>query len=90
MSYLPKLIAVAGIIAAPAIQAQNYNLSEYKASPGLTADDRAKDSHRHLGWREERGDPAASRVQNGTPIIQDVALRHKGGTWATLATNLDA
>jgi hypothetical protein len=38
MSYLPKLIAAAGIIAAPAIQAQNYNLSEYHASPGLTAD----------------------------------------------------
>jgi hypothetical protein len=32
MSYLPKWIAVAGVIAVPAIQAQNYNLRQSNGS----------------------------------------------------------
>ena len=89
MTYLPKLIAFAGILAASAIQAQICNLSGYKPSPGLTAD--AAQKTLTLIWDGEKNDEIRLRlsVQNGTPVIQDVALRHKGGTWVTLATNLE-
>ena len=52
MSYLPKAIALAVIIAAPSIQAQTCNLSEYKASPGLTAD--AAQKTVTITWEGER------------------------------------
>jgi hypothetical protein len=89
MSYLLKVIAAAGIIATAAIQAQTCSLSEYKATPGLTAD--AAQKTLTLLWDGEKNDEIRLRLglQNGTPVIQDVALRHKGGTWATLATNLE-
>jgi hypothetical protein len=88
MSYLATLIALAGILAAPVTQAQICNVSEYKASPGLTAD--AAEKTLTLIWDGEKNDEIRLRLslQNGTPAIKDVALRHKGGTWATLATNL--
>jgi hypothetical protein len=68
---------VSAIVAAPAIQAQNCNLSEYKPSPGLTAD--AAQKSLALVWDGEKNDELRLRlsVQNGTPVIQDVALRHK-------------
>ena len=89
MSYLLKVISAAGIIATSAIQAQTCNLSEYKASPGLTAE--AAPKTLTVIWDGEKNDEIRLRLslQNGTPVIQDVALRHKGGTWATLATNLE-
>src|SRR5260370_24599720 len=89
MSYLPKLIAFTGILAAPAIHAQICNLSEYKPSPGLTAD--AAQKILTLIWDGEKNDEIRLRLslQNGTPVIQDVALRHKGGAWGTLVTNLE-
>jgi len=89
MSYLLKVISAAGIIATSAIQAQTCNLSEYKASPGLTAE--AAPKTLTVIWDGEKNDEIRLRLslQNGTPVIQDVALRHKGGAWATLATNLE-
>ena len=89
MSHLAKLIAPAGFLAVPAIPAQTFDLSGYKASPGLTAD-RAQ-GILTVTWDGERTDEIRMHlsVQNGTPIIQDVALRHKGGTWTTLATSLE-
>jgi len=89
MSYLSKVIALAVIIAAPSIQAQTCNLSEYKASPGLTAD--AAQKTLTIAWDGEKNEEIRLRLalQNGTPAIQDIALRHKGGTWVTLATNLE-
>src|ERR1700681_251144 len=89
MSYLPKLIAFTSILAAVAVQAQICNLSGYKASPGLTAE--AAQKTLTVLWDGEKNDEVRLRLslQNGTPVIQDVALRHKGGAWITLATNLE-
>jgi hypothetical protein len=89
MSHLLKLIAVAGIFAAPEILAQSCDVSEYKASPGLTAD--AAQKVLTLIWDGEKNDEIRLRLslQNGTPEIQDVALKHKAGSWVTLATNLE-
>ncbi|HXB67896.1 MAG TPA: hypothetical protein VNY05_06620 [Candidatus Acidoferrales bacterium] len=82
-------IAMAGVIAAPAMQAQSYNLSEYRAAPGLTAESAQKTLT--VTWDGERNEEIRLRLalQNGTPVIQEIALRHKGGTWAALAANLE-
>src|SRR5579871_1861833 len=87
MSQLAKLIALA-VLAMPAMRAQTFDLSGYKASAGLTADSAQRILT--VTWDGERTDEIRMHlsVQNGTPLIQDVALRHKGGTWTTLATNL--
>src|ERR1700722_19223146 len=89
MTNLLKFITVSAVVAAPAIQAQNCNLSEYKPSPGLTAD--ASQKTLALIWDGEKNNELRLRLslQNGTPVIQDVSLRQKGGTWVTLATNLE-
>src|SRR5215472_11480046 len=90
MNYVRKMIALTSVMAAPAILAQNYNLSEYKASPGLVA--AADRNTLSVNWDGEKNDELRLRLslKNGTPLIEDIALRHKGGTWATLATNLTA
>lgn len=77
MSYLPKWIAVAGVVAMPAMQAQNYNLSEYKPSPGLTAS--AVQKTLTVTWDGEKNDELRLRllVQNGTPLIEGIDLRQK-------------
>lgn len=89
MSYLAKWIAVAGVFAAPVIRAQECNLSEYKASPGLTAG--ATQKTVTLIWDGEKNEEIRLRLmlRNGTPVIQDVALRNKGETWVTLAAGLE-
>src|SRR6202035_3324848 len=89
MSYLSKVIAATGIVATSTIQAQTCNLSEYKATPGLMAE--AAQETVTITWDGEKNDEIRLRLslQNGTPAIQDVALRHKGGAWVTLATNLE-
>jgi hypothetical protein len=89
MSYLSRWIALANVILAPAIQAQNYNLSGYRASPGLTAE--VVQQTLTVTWEGERNDEIRLRLnlRNGTPAIQDIAIRRKGGTWATLATGLE-
>src|SRR5689334_5975358 len=88
MSYLPKWIALASTIATPAIIAQNYNLSEYKPSPGLMAS--TVQNTLTVTWDGEKSEELRLRLalQKGTPVIEEIALRHKGGVWATLATNL--
>src|SRR3974390_3322866 len=89
MSYLSSCIAIAGLLVAPVMQAQTYDLSQYRALPGLTAE--AAQKTLSVTWDGERNDEIRLRlgVRNGTPVIQDIALRHKGATWATLATNLE-
>jgi hypothetical protein len=89
MSYLLKVIAAVGIMATSAIRAQTCNLSEYKATPGLTAE--AAQKTLTITWDGEKNDEIRLRLslQNGTPEIQDVALRHKAGAWVTLASNLE-
>jgi hypothetical protein len=88
MSYLPRWIALAGFIASPAVLAQNYNLSEYKALPGLTAD--ASGKTLTVTWNGERNEEIRLRleVDSGTPVIQEIALRRNGGAWAVLASHL--
>ena len=61
MTHLLKLIALASIIAAPAaIRAQNCNLSEYKPSPGLSAD--AAQKTLTVTWEGEKNEEIRLRL----------------------------
>lgn len=63
-------------------------LAGYKAIPGLAAN--IEGSALVVTWDGEKNDEIRMRltIQNGTPTIQDISVRHKGGTWATLASNM--
>jgi hypothetical protein len=72
---------------APADQTK-CSLADYKALPGLTA---AQDGESLvLTWDGDKTDQVRMRlaINGGTPTIQEIAVRHKGGSWATLATNV--
>lgn len=76
------------LVAAPAVQAQTCDLSAYKALPGLTA---TTDGHTvTLLWDGEKNEEVRLRLvlSNGTPTIGDIVIRNKGGSWATLGSNL--
>jgi hypothetical protein len=76
-----------GATAAPA-QAQTCDLGGYKPVPGLTA---ATDGGALVvNWEGERNEEARLRlaISGGKPVIQELAVRRKGGAWAVLASNL--
>src|SRR6266699_3514554 len=83
-------VATAAIICAAGADAGSLscNLSAYKAASGLTA---AMDGNAlTLTWDGEGSGEVRVRltINNGTPTIQDVSVRKKGGAWATIAGNL--
>lgn len=82
------LTALAAGSFAAAIQAQTCSLAEYKASPGLAAV--ADRNALAVTWDGERNEEIRMRlaINSGAPSIQDLAVRRKGGAWATLAANL--
>src|SRR5882672_5437438 len=83
-------VAVAAIMFAATADAGSLscNLSAYKAAPGLTAT--VEDTALTLTWDGEGNGEVRVRltINNGTPTIQDVSVRKKGGAWATVASNL--
>jgi hypothetical protein len=64
------------------------NLSAYKAAPGLTATVDA--NVLTLAWDGDKTDQVRARlaIVNGTPTIQDLSIGRKGGTLASVASNL--
>src|SRR6201996_2480496 len=63
-------------------------LDNYKASAGLTA---ANDgSALAVTWDGRNGQELRLRlgIVSGTPTIQEIAVRAKGGAWATLGSNI--
>ena len=64
------------------------NLSAYKAAPGLAAS--ADGAALTLTWDGDKSDEVRLRlaVASGAPVIQDVSIRRKGGSWTILASNL--
>jgi hypothetical protein len=88
MRILAVLIATSLGVASAQADPLSCNLSEYKAVAGLTA---AVDSNvLALTWEGDKNDDVRLRlaIAGGTPTIQDVAIRRKGGSWTTLAANL--
>jgi hypothetical protein len=64
------------------------DLTGYKATPGLTA--AVADETLSLVWEGDNSQELRLRfgIAGGTPTIKELALRKKGGQWATLATNV--
>jgi hypothetical protein len=72
----------------PSIQGQTCNLSEYKPTPGLAA--AAERYNLTVTWDGEKNEEISLRLglRNGSPLIEEIAIRHKGGSWAVPASNL--
>ena len=64
------------------------DLTGYKATPGLTA--AVADETLSVSWDGDNNQELRLRltIASGTPTIKELALRKKGGQWATLATNV--
>src|SRR5258705_9701440 len=64
------------------------DLTEYKSSPGLTAT--VSQDQLVVTWRGERGAELRARyaIENGRPLVRDLAVRKAGATWTTLGENL--
>jgi len=63
------------------------SLTGYKAAAGLVA--AAADNMLTVTWDGDRNQEVRLRfsVERGTPTIQELAVRRKGGQWSTLASN---
>ena len=80
-----------GALALPASAANTSamcNMSGYKASSGMTAS--AADGALAITWDGDHNQELRLRlaIQNGTPTIQELAVRHMGKAWATVANNV--
>src|SRR4029079_15532963 len=64
------------------------NLIGYKAAPGLTAAN--SDNTLAVTWAGDKDHELRMRLGgvSGTPTIRELAVRKKGGQWATLVTNV--
>jgi hypothetical protein len=84
------VIASALLFAASTVSADplTCNMGDYKAQPGLTA--AASNNTLLLTWDADKNGEARLRLglDNGTPIIREIAARSKGGQWVTIATNV--
>ncbi len=79
----------AALALAPAAAADlACDLSQYKAADGLSA--KIEGNTLALTWRGERDTDLrlGLGIDNGHPIVAEMAVRPKGGAWSTLASNL--
>ena len=72
----------------PRARSLKCDLTGYKGAPGLTA--ALVGDVLTLTWDGDKNQQGRLRLTNngGTPTIQDLAVRRKGGTWGTLASNV--
>jgi hypothetical protein len=65
----------------------NCSLGEYTPQPGLSAT--AAGDVLTLVWEAERGSQMRLRLVNerGMPVVEDVAVRNRGGSWATVVAH---
>ena len=66
----------------------NCNLSQYKAAQGLTAT--VEHDLLVVTSAGQAGSEVRARyaIENGQPVVRDLAVRKQGGQWATLGQNL--
>ena len=86
-----KLLIVASLLLGTATAGLSESLCKldgYKASPGLTAANEG--NALAVTWEGRNGQELRLRlgIVSGTPTIQDIAVRAKGGAWATLGSNI--
>src|SRR6478736_4542421 len=65
----------------------NCNLTSYRAASGLSA--AVADNALSITWDGDRSQELRLRfvIASGSPIIQELAVRKRSGTWGVLATN---
>jgi hypothetical protein len=65
----------------------NCSLAEYRASPGLAA--AIAGDTLTVTWEGDRNQEVRLRlaIDSGAPVIEELALRRKGGVWVTLAAH---
>ena len=90
MKLTTVIVAAAVLYLVPGAAADTLtcNLSQYKALSGLTAS--ADAAALTLTWDGDRNQELRMRlgINQGTPTIQDLSVRRRGGAWASLATNV--
>ena len=77
------------LVCAPGAAAPlSCDLSEYKEVPGLRA--QVADDTLRLTWQGERGQElrASFGIDNGQPVVRELAARKQGGEWVVLGRNL--
>src|SRR2546428_9816335 len=89
-----RLLVAAGLAAAtapiPMLSADslNCNLSQYKASQGLTA--AVEQDSLLVSWTGQNGADLRARyaIDRGQPVVRELSVRKANGPWTTLGKNL--
>jgi len=78
------LLTFSDALAAP----MQCNLSEYRAAPGLTA--AVQQDVLTVNWSGADGAElrASYAIDNGQPVVRELAVRGRNGAWSTLGQNL--
>src|SRR6266496_6676528 len=74
--------------ATPLSDAVTCDMSHYRASPGFTV---SMDQHvLTVAWNGQNGSEMRTRyaIEDGQPIVRELAVRKAGGTWVALGQNL--
>ena len=84
------VVTPAGDRVAPALAAQSLNcdMSQYKSASGLTAT--IEQGALAVTWNGSNGSELRARyaIDNGQPVVRELAVRKSGGQWAPLGQNL--
>jgi hypothetical protein len=85
---ISALILSLSVVSMASAQGLNCDLAQYKAATGLTAT--IEQDALVVTWAGQGGSEVRARyaVQNGQPVIRELAVRRQGGQWATLGQNL--
>jgi hypothetical protein len=84
------VVTPAGDHVTPTLTAQSLNcdMSQYKAASGLTA--AIEQGALAVTWNGSNGSELRARyaIDNGQPVVRELAVRKSGGQWAPLGQNL--
>jgi hypothetical protein len=85
---ISALILSLSVVSMASAEGFNCDLAQYKATTGLTA--AIEQDALVVTWAGQGGSEVRARyaIQNGQPVIRDLAVRRQGGQWATLGQNL--
>jgi hypothetical protein len=85
---ISALILSLSVVSMASAEGFNCDLAQYKATTGLTA--AIEQDALVVMWAGQGGSEVRARyaIQNGQPVIRDLAVRRQGGQWATLGQNL--
>ena len=89
MKPLPFVLAVCCGVSLSYADPMSCSTDGYRAQPGLLATQAGNTLT--LQWAGDRGQELRMRfaLVQGTPTIQELALRRAGGTWGVLAMNAE-